>query len=193
MNTTSHMQLASHLQSGRVYRREALLSFSRAIDRDLKILTNKQVLKKVAPSLYYKPAVSRFGLLPPNEKQLIEEFLRDSSFLLYSWNQYNSLGLGLTQLYNGVIVYNRKRHGLFKLAGKTFDFRRPPRGFPAKLTAEFLLVDLVNNLSELAEDAVFVKQQISNNISKFNAEKLAFNVKHFGKIATKKFFEEMNY
>ena len=49
------------------------------------------------------------------------------------WNQYNALGLGLTQLYNRLIVYNHKRHGIFKLGNKTFDFRRPARGFPMKL------------------------------------------------------------
>src|SRR5688572_29733901 len=99
MNTTTR-QLVSHLKSGRVYRREALLPFSKAVDRDLMDLTTEGVLEKVAAGLYYKPATSRFGSLPPDDKELVKEFLRDNNFLLYSWNHYNSLGLGLTQLYN---------------------------------------------------------------------------------------------
>lgn len=156
-------------------------------------LINAGILEKVAAGLYYKPATSRFGALPPNDKELVTRFLRDDPFLLYYWNQYNSLGLGLTQLYNRVVVYNRKRHGLFNLNGKTFDFRRPSRGFPDEITPEFLLVDLINNLQGLSEDADFVKTQVKNNIQRFNSKKLAWNIKQYGKIATKRFFKEMNH
>lgn len=193
MSTTRYQKLTSHLKPGRVYRREALLPFSKAVDRDLITLANTGVLEKVAAGLYYKPTASRFGALPPKDEELVKQFLRDDPFLLYSWNQYNSLGLGLTQLYNCLVVYNRKRHGLFELGGKTFDFRRPARGFPNKLTAEFLLVDLMNNLSELAEDAEFIKAQVKNNIHRFNLKKLTQNVSQFGKIATKHFFKEISY
>lgn len=193
MNTNSYQKLVSHLKPGRVYRRETLLSFSKAIDRDLITLINEGLLEKVAAGLYYKPATSRFGALPPNDEELAKAFLRDDLFLLYSWNQYNSLGLGLTQLYNCVVVYNHKRHGLFRLGGKTFDFRRPARGFPNKLTVEFLLVDLINNLNELAEDADYVKTRVKDIIHRFDSKKLASNVKQFGKIATKRFFKEINY
>jgi hypothetical protein len=188
----SHQKLASHLKPGQIYRREALAPFSKAIDRDLMTLIDKGVLKKLSAGLYYKPTTSRFGTLPPDDEKLVRSFLRDDLFLLYSWNQYNTLGLGLTQLYNRVVVYNRKRHGLFQLGGKTFDFRRPARGFPSELTPEFLLVDLINNLNELAEDADFVKTQIKKNIQRFNSKKLAWNVRQFAKIATKHFFKEIN-
>lgn len=192
MNTTTR-QLVSHLKSGRVYRRESLLPFSKAIDRDLMALTTEGVLEKVAAGLYYKPLISRFGALPPADNELVREFLKDDNFLLYSWNHYNSLGLGLTQLYNRTVVYNCKRHGLFTFAGKTFDFRRPARGFSSKLSAEFLLVDLMNNLSELAEDAEFVKAQVKNNLHRFDTKKLTQHVKQFGKIATKHFFKGIIY
>lgn len=193
MSKTSSKQLVSYLKPGRVYRRQTLLPFSKALDRDLATLTNKGVLEKVAPGLYYKPATSKFGTLPPSDAELVKEFLRGDPFLLYSWNQYNALGLGLTQLYNQVVVYNNKRHGVFKLGGMTFDFRRPARGFPSKLTPEFLLVDLINNLSELAENAELVKSQIKSSIHQFNAKKLALHVKLFGKIATKHFFKRIIY
>src|SRR5262245_17459882 len=140
MNTASYEKLVSNLKTGHVYRRESLLSFSKAVDRDLEKLLNKGMLEKLAPGLYYKPTHSRYGLLPSKDEELIRCFLRDDPFLLYSWNQYNTLGLGLTQLYNRAVVYNRKRHGLLNLGGKEFDFRRPLRGFPKKLSKEFLLV-----------------------------------------------------
>ena len=189
MNTKSYENLASHLRAGRVYRRDELLSFSKALDRDLSLLTSKGVLEKVGAGLYYKPAKSLFGVLPPDNKELVKTFLKDDDFLMYSWNQYNSLGLGLTQLYNQPVVYNRKRHGLFKLGNKTIDFRVLLRGFPKKLTPEFLLVDLINNLNELAEDVMLVKEQLKKNIHKFNLNKVKNYAKKYGKVSTKKFFK----
>lgn len=193
MYPNSYQKLAGHFKAGQVYRREALYTFSKAIDRDLAILTDRGVLKKIAAGIYYKPASSRFGALPPDDADLIQCFLRDDIFLVFSWNQYNTLGLGLTQLYNRLVVYNRKRHGTFKLGNKIFDFRRPARGFPNEITPEFLLVDLVNNLDQLAEDKDFIKSQIIRNIQKFNRQKVNQCVKEYGKVATKHFFEEMDY
>lgn len=187
----SNEKLAQHLHAGRVYRRETLQGFSKAIDRDLTTLARKRIVQKVASGIYYMPAVSRFGVLPPNDKDLVRCFLRDDVFLLFSWNQYNMLGLGLTQLYNRVVVYNHKRHGIFQLANKTFDFRRPARGFPDKVTPEFLLVDLVNNLDQLAEDKNLVKSQILTHLNKFSLAKVRQYVKEYGKVATKHFFEEI--
>ena len=192
MNTTSAQKLASHLKSGRVYRRDELLPFSKAVDRDLNLLTQKGLLEKVAAGIYYSPAKSLYGMLPPDDIDLVESFLKEKNFLLYSWNQYNSLGLGLTQLYNQPIVYNRKRHGLFKLGNKTFDFRRPLRGFPKEISREFLLVDLMNNVNELAEDSQFLKERIKTNLSKFDLKKVVTYSKKYGKIAVKRFFENVS-
>jgi hypothetical protein len=184
-------KFASHLKAGKVYRRDDLLPFSKAVDRDLNSLTLRGVLEKVAAGLYYKPAHSLYGVLPPNDSDLVESFLKGDAFLLYSWNQYNSLGLGLTQLYNQPVVYNRKRHGLFKLGNKTFDFRRLLQGFPKELTREFLLVDLVNNLKELAEDSDLVKDKIKKNLSKFDLQRVVYNSKKYGKVGTRRFFESL--
>lgn len=80
---------------------------------------------------------------------------------MFSPNAYNSLGVGTTQLYNEQVVYNRKRHGKFKLGNRTFCFRVKPY-FPKDLSKEFLLVDLVNNISRLAEDQNAVLGRVSH-------------------------------
>lgn len=190
MNTYSYESLNQHLQPGQVYRRDMLLPYSKALDRDLDTLVEKGLLRKLAGGLYYKPAMSELGALPPKDDNVVSSFLRDNKFLLFSWNQFNSLGVGLTQLYNRVVVLNRKRHGVFKLGKKEFDFRRPSKGFPTKVTPEFLLVELVNNLTELAEDTSLVKEHIFNNLSNFDKDKLLRLAKTYGKVSTKKFFEE---
>ena len=46
-----------------------------------------------------------------------------------------------------------------------FDFRRKQK-FPKTLSKEFLLVDLLNNLNELAEDREFVLQSVKKKVLK---------------------------
>jgi hypothetical protein len=191
MNTQTARKLSTQLEEGKVYRRESLSRFSKSVDRDLLILVASGKLEKVAPGMYVKPRQSRFGALPPEDRELVQQFLKDDRYLLYSWNDYNSLGLGLTQLYMHTVVYNYKRHGKFKLAGKAFDFRRPTNGFPKVLTQEFLLVDLVNNLKYLAESSSAVKAAIKRNFKKFDADKVEQLANLYGKVATKKFFKEL--
>ena len=188
MYTRSSEKLAHHLKPGYVYRREDLLPYSKAIDRDLIRLVHEGLLEKVAPGLYFKPQSSRFGSLPPDDHALVKAFLRDDRFLLFSWNEYNTLGLGLTQLYNRALVYNHKRHGIFMLGGKEYDFRRSARGFPQKLTLAFLVVDLLNNVNELAEDVERVKEKIKTNLSPSLLKQVSQYAKKYGKVATKKFF-----
>lgn len=190
MSAYNYEHLNHKMRAGHVYRRDMLLSYSKALDRDLDILVEKGLLRKLAGGLYYKPAMSEFGALPPKDDNLVSSFLRDNKFLLYSWNQYNSLGVGLTQLYNRVVVLNRKRHGVFKFGNREFDFRRSSKGFPTKLTPEFLLIDLLNNLNELAEDTSLVKKNIGNRLAFFDQKKLLRLARTYGKVSTKKFFEE---
>ncbi len=142
-------QLKRHLRPGRVYRRADLAQRSKSVDRHARELVDQGVLQKLRNGLYHYPKASAFGRVPPDEKELVRTFLKEDDFLLTSPNAYNALGVGTTQLYNSLVVYNHKRHGRFTLAGKPFEFRRKPR-FPRQLTEEFLLVDLLNNLSELA-------------------------------------------
>ena len=140
-----------HLTPGQVYRRGDLEQWSKAVDRHLNQLVADRTLQKLSPGLYYRPARASFGEVPPEDKALVRAFLKSDEFLLTSPNFYNTLGVGTTQLYNTRVVYNHKRHGKFTLGGKVFDLRLKHK-FPKKLTREFLLVDLLNNLDGLAED-----------------------------------------
>ncbi|MEI8013166.1 MAG: hypothetical protein WCI27_11945 [Candidatus Omnitrophota bacterium] len=113
----------------------------------------------MSQGLYYCPAKASFGEVPPQDEKLVAGFLKSEDFLLTSPNLYNSLGVGTTQLYNTCVVYNHKRHGRFELGGKMFDFRLKHK-FPKELSEEFLLIDLLNNMNQLAED----KASVLNNV-----------------------------
>ena len=181
--------LAGELRAGHVYRREDLARLSTAVDRHLRALVANGKLKKLAQGLYHAPKSSSFGPLPPSDDQVVGGFLRDKDFLVFSPSAYNAVGLGTTQLYNRTLVYNHKRHGVFKLGNRQFDFRMKPR-FPRKLTPEFLFVDLLNNLDELAEDRDAVLQQARSKLLSADPARLQRAVESYGSMATRKLVRE---
>lgn len=183
-------QVERYLHRGAVYRRSDLAKWSKAVDRHLQQLQKKGVLTKLSGGLYYYPKKTVFGEAPANDHTLVASFLKDTRFLLTTPNAYNALDVGTTQLYNETVVYNHKRHGHFQLGGRVFNFRMKPH-FPSKLSPEFLLVDLINNMERLAED----KERVLNNVKKkaisMNVKALSKAVRHYGGIRTRKFFAEL--
>jgi hypothetical protein len=182
-------QLKKRLRPGRVYRRADLAQWSKSVDRHASELVDAGVLQKLKNGLYYYPKASVFGQVPADEHELVRRFLKEDDFLLTSPNAYNTLGLGTTQLYNTYVVYNHKRHGRFTLGGHTFEFHRKPR-FPRKLTEEFLLVDLLNNLPGLAEDTDALRARAWVKAKELDAGKLRLAARDYGKVATRKFFDQ---
>ncbi len=181
-------QLKKQLKRGQVYRRADLAKWSKSVDRHLEALVAEGTLEKLSQGLYHYPENSVFGKVPPTEEVLVRSFLKDSRFLVTSPNAYNALGVGTTQLYNKKTVYNHKRHGDFTLGGMSFSFRVKPH-FPRKVTAEFLLVDLVNNLGQLAEDPKEVLEKVKEKVISMDKKKLLASLKEYGNAKTKKLFE----
>ena len=176
--------LLQNIHPGEVYRRSDLEYYSTAIDRHLAQLTEDGILVKVNHGLYYAPKKSKFGVVPPDDHQLVERFLKDDDFLLVSPNAYNALGLGLTQLYNTTWVYNHKRKGEFQLNGKTFELKLKS-SFPKEITNEFLLVDLLNNSQNLAEDFSQTIEKLKNKLHHFNTSDLMKATQQYGTGQTK--------
>lgn len=179
--------LKKHLRPGQVYRRADLGAWSNAVDRHLRQLVDEGVLTKLAGGLYHYPKRTSFGAAPADDATLIEAFLRDHRFLLTTPNAYNALGVGSTQLYSETVVYNHKRHGRFKLGRREFEFRVKPH-FPSKLSEEFLLVDMVDNLERLAEHGPSMLEAVRKRAQGMNSKSLTRAVKEFGGAKARKFF-----
>ena len=177
--------LRQHIKQGEVYRRSDLEYYSTAIDRNLAQLTKDGTLIKLNQGLYYAPKQSKFGAVPPDDRQVVECFLKDEDFLLVSPNTFNSLGLGLTQLYNTTWVYNHKRKGEFQLNGKTFEFKLKS-AFPKHIYKEYLLVDLLNNLDNLAEDQIHAVYKLPSNVRNFDTDALMKATQQYGTGKTKR-------
>lgn len=174
-------------RAGQVYRRKDLVDYFPSVDRDLGRFVQEGKLCKASQGLYYVPKKTPFGAAPPAEQALVAKFLEDDRFLLFNPSSYNSLGLGTTQLYNTTVVYNHKRHGKFKLAGIEFDFREKPSfPKPKQVDREFLLVDMLNNLDQLAEDHDQVLQRMQAKLPTFDAVRLQKAVKAYGSARTRR-------
>lgn len=183
-------ELKKHLKTGKVYRRDELSEWSKSVDRHLDELVKEGVLEKLSQGLYYVPKTSVFGKVPPDENVLVRSFLKDDRFLLVSPNLYNSLGVGTTQLYNKRVVYNHKRHGKFQLGNRDFEFQLKHH-FPLKVTEEFLLVDLANNLDHLAEDHNEVLEKLLAKASQMPFQKLRSVVMKYGNARTNKMLKSL--
>jgi hypothetical protein len=177
--------LRQHIQAGEVYRRSDLEYYSNAIDRHLVQLTKDGTLVKLNQGLYYAPKQSKFGLVPPDEQQLVARFLKNEDFLIVSPNSFNSLGLGLSQLYNTSWVYNHKRKGEFLLNGKLFEFKLKS-AFPKSISKEFMLVDFLNNFDLLAEDQTQILAKLPNAIQNCKADALMKVTQQYGTGKTKR-------
>ncbi|MGA2129847.1 MAG: DUF6088 family protein, partial [Xanthobacteraceae bacterium] len=177
-------EFKSHLRPGQVYRRADLAQWSKAVDRHLRQLQEDGTLTKLAPGLYVYPKETDFGKAPADDEKLIETFLKDHRFLVASPNAYNRLGVGTTQLYDKTVVYNHKRHGTFSLGGRRFEFRVRP-SFPKALSAEFLLVDLVNNLDRLAESKKEVLARVTERAALYDVPRLRRAARDYGNVMTK--------
>ena len=93
---TKLQELKKHLRPGRVYRREDLTQWSRAVDRHLRQLLNDGTFTKLASGVYAYPKPTAFGKAPAEDDKLVKTFLKDDRFLLASPNAYNGLGVGTT-------------------------------------------------------------------------------------------------
>jgi len=185
---TKFEEFKAKLAPGQTYRRADLAQWSTAVDRHLKEAVQAGVLTKLSGGLYYAPKLTAFGAAPPNDATLVSTFLKGGPFLLASPNAYNALGVGTTQLHNMTVVYNNKRHGKFTLGSRSYDFRMKA-AFPKKLTAEFLMVDLVNNLDQLGEDAEDVLKRVKARVAAADRERVKRASQAYGSERTKKVFD----
>ncbi len=181
--------LKNGMRPGKVYRRQELTELTTAVDRDLKALVAAGEVQKLSGGLYHRPQKNAFGAAPPEDRDLVHAFLKTNDFLLTSYNHFNRLGLGLTQVYNNDVVYNHKRAGDFTLGGKRFTFRLVP-AYPAKLSEEFLLVDLLNNLKRLPDDTATVLENLGARLKAFDHAKVQDCVDRYGNPGARRILKE---
>jgi hypothetical protein len=78
-------------------------------------------------------------------------------------------------------VYNTKRTGLFVLAGRDFELRRT--AFPAELTPEWFVIDLLRNTDAAGVDRADVLRHLGVLVAhgRFDRERLVQMASRFGR------------
>ena len=181
-------QLEPHL-AWTVYGRQDLLLGPKVLIDTSRHSPSKGLSSSSVPVLYYSPRKFEFGESRVDEHELVKAFLK-TVFCPDLPECLNQLGIGTTQLYNKRVVYNQKRHGTFPLGNRMVTFERR-MNVPRQLSPEFLLVDLVNELGDLAEDRDAVLSRVREKAKEMNSKKLSRAVSLYGKYSTQKKFQEM--
>ena len=190
MKPTSAETLLSRMKLRKVYRRAELAKYSKAVERDLQTLIQKKLVRRAAAGLYYLPRQSVWGELPASPEELIRAFLNTDDFMHTSLNVFNSLGVGLTQMVNASMVYNRKRSGKFKLDGMVYEFKRP-MNYPKRATEEYLYIDLLNNFDDLLEPPDNLKILLKKRLMRLSRRKLEKQAKAYGKAKAQRMLREL--
>lgn len=84
-----------------------------------------------------------------------------------------------------------KRHGEFQLGNNRKFAFRVKLCFPKSLTKEFLLVDLLNNVDQLAEAKDEVLKRVMQRAASTDRRRLRRAVRDHGNEKTKKFFDRV--
>lgn len=184
-------KLKEAMEPGRVYRRQGLEGLSTAVDRDLKTLVAAGEVRKLSSGLYCRPKQSLWGPLPPEDRELVRAFLKTDDFRLTSFNDFNLLGMGLTQVYNVYVVYNHKRAGTLRLGRKEFKFRLVPAYPTTELVEpEYLLVDMLNNLMRLPDNVELVLRNLKEGVKRFDKEKVLDCLARYGNAAARRYLRQ---
>lgn len=131
------------LEPGRAYRTRDLRRWSANPTRLARRLVGRGELREAARGLYYAPKQTRFGPAPPSSEELLRAFLGSDRFIVTGPPHWNALGLGSTSMFAVTLVYNTKRSGEFRLAGRRFLLRRVC--FPVDPAPEWFVVDLLQH------------------------------------------------
>jgi hypothetical protein len=138
------------LTPGRVYRTRELGRWGANPTRLAKRLVREGHLRQLAPGLFFAPEASRFGAVPPLEKEVLRGFIGTDEFVITGPPVWNALGLGTTAAFASTLVYNHKRSGEFKLGNLRFQLRRVR--FPPNPSPEWFVIDLLENRTAVGAD-----------------------------------------
>lgn len=180
------MPTAAHpeLEPGCVYRTRDLASCARNAPRLAKRLEREGVLVRLRNGLFFHPHAGRFGPVPPSDGQLLRRFLDDSPFVVTGPERWNALGLGTTAAFVNTLVYNRKRSGMFALAGRVFDLRKV--AFPEHPPKEWYVVDLFENAERAGASRADLERALAAALRRraFDPRRLGRMAEEFGRKRT---------
>ena len=187
-------EMGEKLVYGQLYKRSALRVLSpHSLERHIAELVDTKVLRKQAPGIYLCiGGVTGDDGPVPDEKKLIETFLRDERYLVVTEKDYKTAGLPTPKTKGEKLVYNHKRHGYgrkFRLGAIRYEFRVKPF-IPEKLSKAFLIVDVINNLHLIVGDKKHAQRVVKNRAATIPYDKMVEAINEYAGARARKFFAD---
>lgn len=136
-----------YFEPGRVYRTRDLLPWGRNPARLAGQLVDRGVLRRLRRGLFEVPKMTKFGLAPAADDELVRAYLGTHDFVFTGSASWNALGLGATGVHAVTMVYNKKRSGDVTFGKRRFWFRRV--AYPSNAPPpEWYAVDLLRHSGE---------------------------------------------
>ncbi len=172
------------LEPGRVYRTRDLKTWGLNAPRLAKRLVQEGKLIPLAHGLFAHPKRSRFGAVPPSDKELMRAFLEGAPFVFTGSEHWNALGLGTTAVFAAPLVYNTKRSGTFDFGGRKFVLRRV--AFPENPPPEWYVVDLLEHVDQAGASRSELSASLAQALARgtFSRERLVEMAKRYATKAT---------
>jgi len=176
--------MEARLEPGKVYRTVDLRRYDQNPTRLAAKLVSAGRLRRLRKGLYYAPKQSIFGEVPPSEDEFLRSFFRGRPYLRSGPMVWNGLGLGATAVEATPLVYNTTRTGIVQVGGRRLELRRV--AFPRRPSAEFFVVDLLENLGRAGVDADTVRRALRAAVKarRFQSDALLDMAARYGGRAT---------
>lgn len=113
-------------------------------------LAKKGMIHYYGSGFYFRPDYIGETVIPPALEVVIKKYLGTDKFIFRNISDFNSLGLGLTQVFVTTIVYNEKISGKRQVGRRTVEFKKMK--FPIVNHDEFLVIDFLNNIESTGEN-----------------------------------------
>ena len=181
---------APRLQAGRVYRTRDLRRYEKNPTRLAGKLVDEGRLRRLRKGLYYAPRQGAFGEAPPTEEAVLRGFFGGRRYLRTGPSVWSALGLGATAVEVLPLVYNDVRTGEVQLGKRRFELRRVR--FPRKPSAEYLVIDLLDNAGRAGLDLEVARKALAAAVraGRFDRGRLRSMAEEYGGRASREKVQE---
>lgn len=131
-------------------------------------------LVKIAKGTYHLPKVSKYGIVPPSEKEIIAAFTENETGTVVGYSLYNALNL-TTQISKTVTVMSSALEGLTKSIRNVVVYQMPLK-FSKEITSMIQGLEVLQNFNTIQDInyAVFLKytEELASSFSTKAFEKI---------------------
>lgn len=114
-------------------------------------------LVNIAKGMYYLPKVSKYGIVPPSDKEIVTAFTENETGTIIGYTLYNALNL-TTQIPKTITVLSSKLEGLKKTIGNIV-VHKVPLQFSKKTTSMVQGLEVLQNFNSIQDlnNSAFLK------------------------------------